>query len=76
MGVPMASRNEYILSRCKANNRCSINDEIIQLLDYQFSAVVERQGIRVSQTHHLCTNFKFDLHDSSDEVMLALNDRQ
>jgi hypothetical protein len=40
----MASRNEYILSRCKASNRCSINDEIIQLLDYRFSAVAERQG--------------------------------
>jgi len=76
MGVSMASRNEYILSRCKANNHCSINDEIMKLLDYQFSAVAERQGIRVSQTHRFRTNFKFDTHDCSDDIMLALNNRQ
>ena len=50
--------------------------ETIQLLDNQFSATAERQGIRVSQTYHLSTNFKFDPQGSGDEVMLALNDRQ
>jgi hypothetical protein len=48
----------------------------MQLLDYQFSAVAESQGIRVSQTHHFRTNFKFDTHDCSDDIMLALNNRQ
>jgi len=71
---------EYIPSCCKASNRCSINDETIQLLDYQFSAVAERQGMHVSQTHGLRTHglrtsIMFDPHDCSD-VMLALNDRQ
>jgi hypothetical protein len=66
---------EYIPSCCKASNRCSINDETIQLLDYQFSAVAERQGMHVSQTHGLRTSIMFDPHDCSD-VMLALNDRQ
>jgi len=53
MSVSMASRNEYIRSCCKANNRCSINDEIIRLLDYQFSAVASVRGF-MFRKHIIC----------------------